>query len=129
MTRRHRSINFLMLALALNLATLGVTPAANAGVVGSLAYAEAQARDQRVARVQTFLTQEHVSAQLIAMGVDPADAAERVAALTDQELAQIEGQIDTLPAGGTSLLAVIGVVFVVIIILDLLGVTDVFKRI
>ena len=127
--RRRRPIDVLMLALALNLVTLGAVPTANAGVVGSLAYVQTQAHDQRVARVQSFLNQEQVARQLVALGVDPADATARVAALTDAELTRIEQHIDALPAGGTSFLAVIGIVFVVIIILDLLGVTDVFKRI
>ena len=129
MTRRRRPINVLMLALAFNLVTLGAMPTANAGVVGSLTYAQSQARDQRVARVQSFLTQDTVASQLVALGVDPADASARVTALTEAELASIEHRIDELPAGGDSFLAVVGIIFVVIIILELLGVTDVFKKI
>jgi hypothetical protein len=118
-----------MLALALNLVTLGAIPSANAGLVGSLAYAQTQNRDQRVARVQSFLNRDNVAKQLVTLGVDPAEATARVAALTDVELISIEQHIDTLPAGGDSFLAVVGIIFVVIIVLDLLGVTDVFKKI
>ena len=37
--------------------------------------------------------------------------------------------MQTLPAGGDGLLAVIGIVFIVLLILELTGVTDIFKRI
>ncbi len=42
---------------------------------------------------------------------------------------ELEGQIDEQIAGGADILAVIGIVFVVLLILDLTGVTDVFKSI
>ena len=52
--------------------------------------------------------------------------AARVAALSTEELRQLKLQIDELPAGG--LLAVIGVVFVVLLILELVGVTNIFNN-
>jgi hypothetical protein len=61
------------------------------------------------------------------MGVDSSDAQARVASLSDAELMQVQGQIERLPAGGSAL-AVVGVVFVVLLILELVGVIDIFKR-
>ena len=61
------------------------------------------------------------------MGVDPAAVQERLAALTDEELQTLEGRLDSLPAGGDAL-AVIGIVFVVLIILELVGVTNIFTK-
>jgi L-fucose isomerase-like protein len=43
-------------------------------------------------------------AQLITHGVNPADAERRVAALTDEESAQLATAIDELPAGGNPLI-------------------------
>ena len=51
----------------------------------------------------------------------------RLDALSDAELATLAGQIGEAPAGGDAL-AVIGIVFVVLIILELVGVIDIFKK-
>ncbi len=51
----------------------------------------------------------------------------RVAALSEAELAMLADQIGQAPAGGDAL-AVIGIVFVVLIILELTGVIDIFKK-
>jgi hypothetical protein len=78
--------------------------------------------------VQTFLDRSDVRDKLVSFGVDPDYASERVAALTDQELRQLQSQINDLPAGG-DVLAVIGIVFVVLLILELVGVTHIFTSI
>ena len=51
----------------------------------------------------------------------------RLDALSDAEVATLAGQIGEAPAGGDAL-AVIGIVFVVLIILELVGVIDIFKK-
>ncbi len=108
---------------------LGLQSPASAGVIGTADYLAAEARAGHLADVNAALNRDDVRAQLVAMGVDPAAAVDRVAALSDSELAEVAQQIDTLPAGGDGLLAVIGVVFVVLLILEIIGVTDVFKKI
>jgi hypothetical protein len=65
---------------------------------------------------------------MVRLGVDPQTAVNRISALTPAELEQLRHQITTLPAGGDAL-AVIGVVFLVLLILELVGVTDIFKKI
>jgi hypothetical protein len=84
-------------------------------------------RNDVVDRVTTALEREDVRAQLVTLGVDPDQAIERVNGLTAEELAAIDGQLADLPAGG-SLLAVLGILLVVLIILDLVGVTNVFSK-
>ena len=78
------------------------------------------------ARVLTVLERSDVQAQLQANGVNPADVKARVAAMSDDEVAQLAGQIDGLPAGGTDVLGVILVVFLVLLITDILGFTKIF---
>lgn len=117
----------LVLLLSLQLVTLGM-PTAQAGMIGTDAYAAAEQRDQRLARVQDFLAEERVVAQFEALGVDPDQAAERVAALTDAELAQLDSQLDELPAGA-GVLTILGVMFVVILVLELVGITNIFVAI
>ena len=81
------------------------------------------------ARVQTFVERSDVQAQLQANGVNPADVKARVARLTDDEAAQLAARIGDMPAGADAAGALIGallIVFIVLLITDILGVTHVF---
>jgi hypothetical protein len=81
------------------------------------------------ARVLAFLGRDEVREQIVALGVDPAEAAARVAALSDDEVRQIAGEIDRLPAGQNAVAAIVGailIIFLVLLLTDLLGLTDVF---
>ena len=121
----------LVWALCVNLITLGCVPAANAAVIGTPHFSQEVSQELTRAasldHINGFLTQDSVRKQMIALGVDPNDAQARVAALTDSELQTLDQQIGTLPAGG-DVLAVIGVVFVVLLILELVGVINIFKN-
>ena len=84
-----------------------------------------EARDQ----LKRFLTREDINAALTARGIDPMEAKRRIDALSDDEVIRIADQIDQLPAGGGAvgvLLVITLALFVVLVILDLTGVTDVF---
>ena len=64
-----------------------------------------------------------------ALGVDRDEALARLASLSDREVQQIAGKLDELPAGQSFLagvLVVAGAVLIALVILDLVGVTDVF---
>jgi hypothetical protein len=77
-----------------------------------------------------FLKREDVQAIMTAQGISPAEAKARVDSLSDDEIMQIADKMDQLPAGGTSAFGVIVtaavVIFVVLLITDILGFTDVF---
>jgi len=88
---------------------------------------ETQTREALEGRINAVLLRDDVRAQLTAMGVDPAQAAERVQGLTLAELQRLDGQLGQLPAG-SGLLGLIGAVMVVLLILELVGVTDIFKN-
>jgi hypothetical protein len=102
--------------------------AAYAGVISTQEYIAAIDRDATIARIDTVLAREEVRSSLEHYGVDPAAANERIAALTDQELAQLATDLENLPAGG-NVLAVIGIVAIVLLILELVGVIDIFNKI
>lgn len=51
-------------------------------------------------KVKAFLNRTDAERKLIDMGVAPDTAKQRVDALTDAEVSNIAGKIDTLPAGG-----------------------------
>ena len=107
---------------------LGMAAPANAAVIGTDAYLAATDRAERIAHIQATLARDDVRSQLVTLGVDPEQATARAASLSEQELATVAQHLDELPAGG-DLLAVIGIVFVVLLILESTGVTDVFKKI
>ena len=102
-------------------------PAAQAQVLSTEDFLGATERSAHLQTVNAVLQQDAVKAQLIAYGVDPVDAAERVAQLSDQELAELAAQMDDLPAGG-SVLALVGAVFLVLMILELTGVINIFNN-
>ncbi len=62
---------------------------------------------------------------LVELGVEPRQARQRVAALTEAEVAQLAGRLDEAPAGGDAL-ALVVVVFLVLLWTDIMGYTDIF---
>jgi hypothetical protein len=106
-----------------------VPPRAEAALIGTQdALAAAAGEPGGLARVESALARADVQAQLTALGVEPAEAALRARALTETELNLLADHLESLPAGG-DLLAVIGIVFVVLLILELVGAIDLFKKI
>ena len=99
---------------------LGVPLPAHAGMLPTDAVGVSTDRD----RVARFLEREDVQLQLQAQGVDPSAVKARVAAMTDEEAAQLAGHMDEMPAGGV--LGLILFVFIVLLITDILGFTKVF---
>jgi len=100
-------------------------PNAQAGMVSSEQVVAEQAAQQSRERVRALFDRADVRAQLQAKGVDAEMAQARVDALTDAEVANINGQLDSLPAGGDIVGAIV-FVFIVLLITDLLGLTKVF---
>ena len=102
------------------------TVPARAAVLGNGDFfAGAEAR-QNLGAAGSLLTRTDVQAQLMALGVSPQDAIERVSALAPAELAVLNDRLNELPAGG-SVLGLLGAVFVVLLVLELVGVTNVFS--
>jgi hypothetical protein len=118
---------WLIRIICLALLNLGSPVVAEAGLIGTLQAVEAGTRAQDLATVNAALNREQVRGQLLALGVEPSQVEARVAALTDGELSALAGKVSEAPAGGDAL-AVIGVVFLVLLILEAVGVIDVFKK-
>jgi hypothetical protein len=76
--------------------------------------------------LQQLLDQKAAQQQLQAWGVNPDLVKERIDSLTDSELARINQEIDNLNAGGTSILSVLLIIFIVFIITDVIGATNIF---
>lgn len=116
-----------VLAISLSLLNLGSPVVATAGIIDTQSVIEAGQRDADLATIRSGLDRSDVRQQFTALGVDPAVVDRRLAALTDTEIAALTDRMEQMPAGG-DVLAVIGIVFVILVILELVGVIDIFKK-
>ena len=94
---------------------IGLPFQVSAGMIGTdQAVSAAQAQAAR-ATVLGQISRADVAGQLQSLGLTPQAAKDRVAALTDVEVAKLAGQIDSLPAGadGSPFLAVVLIVFLI----------------
>ena len=76
-----------------------------------------------------FLAREDVRNALISQGIDPQEAKNRIASLTDEEAQRVADQLEQLPAGGdflVTLLVIVFLVFVILLLTDIAGYTDIF---
>jgi hypothetical protein len=80
-------------------------------------------------KIVRFLQQDSVREQLVSMGVDPSEVEARLSALSPAELAQLSDRIDSMPAGQSAIGVVVGAILIILLVLlitDLVGLTDVF---
>ena len=100
-------------------------PVAEAGMIPTQNVFENSVADSDQIKVTSFLAREDVRKQLQALGVDPTQAAERAQRLSNEQAQQLAAQIDTLPAGGDIVGALV-FIFIVLLITDILGLTRLF---
>ena len=118
--------NFVVSLISLSLLSLGLAQASGAAMIGTQQVVQSEARDASIIRVETILARQDVAKQLVMFGVDPLAVQSRVGNMTNAELLALEGKLDTSIAGGDAV-ALVGAVFIVLIILELMGITDIFK--
>ncbi len=111
--------------LIVGLTTMGFPLAAQASIVPTEQIVTLGAAASNRDRVSTFMARKDVRQAMSEQGVSPEAAAARVAAMSDNEVAQLAGRIDQAPAGG-EVLGLIFTVFIVLLITDILGFTKVF---
>ncbi len=131
MKRIYRVAKPVSLVLAIYVFMIsGPQQAALAALVGTETILDAAQVQNARERVRSLMAREDIQTALIHQGIDPQEASARAEALADSEAVRLADAIDSLPAGGTSALAiVIGailIVFLVLLITDILGYTSVF---
>jgi hypothetical protein len=102
---------------------------ASAGMVATDQVIEGETLSADRQLVMNFMAREDVRQQLEDWGVAPEEAESRVAALSDTEIAAIAEQIREEPAGEGAIGVIVGaalIVFIILLITDIAGVTDVF---
>ncbi len=118
---------FLVMVLMITfLSATTLTPCAKAAVIDTSSYIQKSGkmgRDELISMVGREDVQEH----LVSLGVNPEYACKRIAAMNESELRAVQQKIDEMPAGG-DILVVLGIVLVVLIVLEILGVTNVFTK-
>ena len=85
---------------------------ATAGMIGTDQVASGSAAAER-AYVQSVLSRADIVSGLQSMGVDSALAAERVAAMTDEEVRTLSGKLQAVPAGAASGWAIAAIILII----------------
>ncbi len=102
---------------------------AQAAMVGTETVARSLRAENSRARLNALLDRQEVIEAFAKQGISLEQAKQRVASLTDVEVAKINQSLDQLPAGGDGVGAVVGaivLIFFVLLITDLVGLTHVF---
>ncbi len=81
--------------------------------------------------MQNYMAREDVRQEILSMGVSPEEADVRVSALSDAEIVSLADTIQESPAGASAVGAIVGgaalIVFIVLLITDITGHTNVFS--
>ena len=107
--------------LSILLALMPLLPAQAAMIGNEQIVSQSQTRDS----LQRLFEQDTARQQLQAWGVSPEQISSRIDSLTNTELASINQQVNDLTAG-SGVLGILLVIFVVFVITDVIGATDIF---
>ena len=114
----------LCLFMSLSLVGLPVGPA-QAAMIGNAEIITEVHSELNRSDILHMLDREAARQQLSALGVSPEMVKQRVGQMTDVEVAQLNQHLADLPAGG-DIWGVLLLLFIVFIITDMLGATDIF---
>ncbi len=79
--------------------------------------------------IKNFMARQDSQNLLTAKGLSPEEAKARIDSLTDAEVLMVSQHIESMPAGGNAVGVIVGailLVFIILLITDLLGLTNVF---
>ena len=122
MTKRITGILSASLLLFMQLM---IVPAAQAAMIGNDTVIQQQDRAAMKAQVMELMDHKVAAKALGDYGVSQDQVSQRLDRLTDQELQQLAQKAEELPAG-QGVVGVILDIILILVLLDLLGATDVF---
>ena len=105
-----------LLSRLLIVCLIGLPFQVNAGMIGTDEVVSAAQAQVARAIVLSQISRADVASQLQSLGLTAQVAADRVAALTDVEVAKLAGQIESLPAGASSSGAILLIILVGVLI-------------
>ncbi|NOY73691.1 MAG: PA2779 family protein [Gammaproteobacteria bacterium] len=112
----------LILSISLLCISFGQTQAAI--ITNDQIIQQSQQKTDKTALLQ-MINRSDIQERLLDMGVTSADVEERINQMTPEEVAQLNQQLDQLPAG-SGIIGIIALGFVVFVITDVIGATDIF---
>ncbi len=99
-----------------------------AGIVGTDSFLSEQTLQQDRENLRNLMTRDEVRSMLEMNGLTVKQAQERVDLLTDSEVTQLAEKFDELPAAGDAGVVIL-IIVLVVLILELAGITDIFTGI
>ena len=129
MKRIYRVAKPLSIFLAIWVFMISGPHQAMAALVGTERVFDAERVQNARELIHSLMAREDIQAALVSEGIDPQEAQARAESLSDAEAVRLAGAIETLPAGGSALgiiVASILLVFIILLITDIMGYTDVF---
>lgn len=118
---------FLILALVIaGIPMVMAQPQAPSSLVSTTSALSAEQTSADREKINALLARGDVREQLAAQGVDPTEVEARVAALSDDQVRQMAAQFDEMPAGASSVVGALFAVFIILLVTDILGLTDVY---
>ncbi|MCC5810950.1 MAG: PA2779 family protein [Ectothiorhodospiraceae bacterium] len=112
--RRARLISYPLILMFLLVGFASQT--AMAGIVGTDRVLSEQSAAADRMQLDALLEREDVQQKLVEYGVSPEEAAERVAALTNEEAMELAQRMDDLPAGGSAVVILLVVILLLLLL-------------
>ena len=117
----------LIYLLILSFIFVQISPAV-AGIVGTDSFLSEQSIQQDRINLKALMSRDEVRTLLETNGLTTEQAQARVDSLTDKEVSQMAKKFDELPAAGDAAVVIL-VIALVVVILELAGITDIFTGI
>jgi hypothetical protein len=125
--RMVKPVSFLLAVFVLMIS--GPFQSAYAAMIGTESLLDITRGQQARDYLKSLLAREDVRAALVARGLDPQEARARIDSLSDAEAVNAADRFDQLPAASgvlETLLIIAFLVFLILLITDIAGYTDVF---
>ena len=128
MSFMHKAKRLVCAILALSVFNLALQGVASAAIVTSSDIVAAEQAQLDRSQLKNLFARQDVQKKLVAMGVDVSAAQARIDTMTDQEIQQMAARMDEMPAGA-GFVETLVLVFLVLVVLEVTGVTDIFPNI
>lgn len=114
--------------LVISLLGVGIQMPASAAMINSEQLISQAEIETKRSQINTLLARDNVKNALLDYGVNSDNLEQRINNLSDAEIMTLHDQLDQLPAG-QGVLGTILIVLVILMLLDIAGVTDIFPAI